>query len=175
MLPRPGQPGVRMRFAVQRYIGQALKHGLHQDGVDIVVLDVQNTLGRGAGCDARSSCLDVVGCARGYFSACQTTHVDPKTAAPAFAGLHADVAAHGQHQPLAQGQANACTFDLTRRHAHALKRCEEPTLLLCCQARAVVVHEQTNLVAAQHALQDHFTTGLVVFDGVGQEVEQHLF
>ena len=164
-----------MRFAMQHYVGQALKHGLHQDGVDIVVLDVENTLGRGVGCDGQRSRLDVVGCAWGYFSTCQTTHVDPKTAATTFAGLHPDVATHGQHQSLAQGQTNACTFDLSRRHAHALEGCEEPTLLLGRETRAVVVHEQSNLVAPQHALHDHFTTRLVVFDGVGQEVEQHLF
>ena len=53
-----------MRFTVQCHIGQSLKHGLHQDGVDIVVLDVQNTLGRGVGYDGQRSRLDVVGCAR---------------------------------------------------------------------------------------------------------------
>ena len=158
-----------MQFAVHLHAAQPCEHGLHECDVDGVVFDVEHALdGRGAAGSGRRACgLSVnVGMHAGQ--------IDPEAAAAAAAALHADLAAHGVHQPPAQRQADAGARYARGFGIAALEGREQALLLGGREAGAAVVHEDAHALAFGAAVQGQLTAGLVELDGVAQQVEQHL-
>ena len=82
--------------------------------------------------------------------------------------------AHAFDQRLRDRQANARAFDLATVGAQAVEGLEEVSQLLVRHATPGVGHPQQHRRPTAQRFHPHAAPGLVVLDGVGQQVQQHL-
>ena len=153
----------------------ARRHHLHQLQVGGVVLDAEQgdvafrrgILGKGKRQDA--GCFGDLG--RGMAEG----QLDPEAAAPTRFTFHSDAAAERLHEPPRDRQPQSRAFDFAVLMVQTLERGEQPGNVVGGDSEAGIADADQALVfRGPAATQADPSTGPVVFDGVGEQVEQDL-
>ena len=103
-------------------------------------------------------------------------HFEPKLAALPDHARHANPALHEFDQALANNQADAGAFRAAGFLAEAIERLEQLRQVFRRQTRTGVLDADANPVGkVHHAVHADRAVGLVVFDRVGKQIDDHLF
>ena len=176
VVARQAQAAVPVDGGVQEQVGPLRQQFLHDQQVDRVVFDVEQLprLSRRPCCHAGGSILH----GQGGFGGFQTrgirqAHLEHAAFVGCAACLHR--AAHALDQCLDDGQADAGAFDAFVFQAQPVEGLEGLLQLGLAHAATGVADAQAHAAVGQRfGLDQHLAAFAVVFDGVGQQVQQHL-
>ena len=147
------------------------------DELDVgqVVLDVEHDAGFGGPVTAgRGGLCQVVPC-QPFHRALRNGEFDPKRAAPAQGAFRAEPASHRLNQSLGKGKAEPRALDPCLLGPQALEGRKQPFQSVGRDARAGVDHLEPQPARRGGRIRKRDRAPLaVVFDRVGEEVQQHL-
>jgi hypothetical protein len=98
----------------------------------------------------------------------------PEYTAAAVGVFEADGAVHRVQQSLAESESNACAFNVAGLGAEAFEGHKEAVAFFQGDARSGIPHFETGSGGCEAEADENHAAFVVVFDGVGKEVENDL-
>ena len=159
----------------QSNVGTARNEFLDQHHIGRVIFDIQQRAEWRIGLQWRLRACGGLGCADGRLARRRQVQFDPEHAALAHRAFRADHAAHQFDQPLAYDQADAGAFLGACLLPEPIKRLKQMGEFFRRQAVAGVLDTKAYASrCAQDAVYGDRSVRLVVFDRVGQQVDEQL-